>query len=111
MSDRSSPPERTVQILVEGRVQGVGFRAFVEREAMALGLVGWVRNRRTAAVEAVLAGPSSAIDRALTRIATGPAASRVDMLKVTADVQDASLGTHDGFRGAADRLSAASTPP
>ena len=44
-------------IVVRGRVQGVGFRAFVEDEARQRGLQGWVRNRRDGSVEAVFAGP------------------------------------------------------
>ena len=47
---------RAVHVVITGRVQGVGFRAFVEREAEALRLDGWVRNRRDGTVEAVFAG-------------------------------------------------------
>ena len=43
-------------VIVHGRVQGVGFRAFVEHEALRRGLEGWVRNRRDGSVEAVFAG-------------------------------------------------------
>ena len=50
---------RTVQIRIEGRVQGVGFRAFVEMNAIELELRGWVRNRRDGAVEAVFQGPDA----------------------------------------------------
>jgi acylphosphatase len=41
-------------VVVRGRVQGVGFRAFVEHHAIQRGLTGWVRNRRDGSVEAVL---------------------------------------------------------
>ena len=44
-------------IIARGRVQGVGYRAFVEDEAHRLGLRGWVRNRRDGSVEAVFSGP------------------------------------------------------
>jgi acylphosphatase len=53
---------RIVRIVVEGRVQGVGFRAFVAREAARLQLDGWVRNRRDGSVETVAMGPRSVID-------------------------------------------------
>ena len=43
-------------MIVHGRVQGVGFRAFVEHEALQRGVEGWVRNRRDGSVEAVFAG-------------------------------------------------------
>ena len=46
----------TVHVMVTGRVQGVGFRAWVEREARARRLGGWVRNRADGAVEAVFSG-------------------------------------------------------
>ena len=45
-----------VHVIVEGRVQGVGYRAFVEREARSRGLTGWVRNRSDGSVETVFAG-------------------------------------------------------
>lgn len=71
-----------VRLRIEGLVQGVGFRAFVEREARTLGLDGWVRNRRDGGVEAVIAGPPAAIEAMLQRCRRGPQSSRVDMLKV-----------------------------
>jgi acylphosphatase len=73
---------RTVRVRIEGRVQGVGFRAFVEREAAALGLEGWVRNRRDGGVETVISGPREALEKFLVRARNGPRAARVDMVKV-----------------------------
>jgi acylphosphatase len=73
---------RTVRLRIEGRVQGVGFRAFVEREALARGLDGWVRNRRDGGVEAVASGSASAVDQLIARCREGPAASNVAMVKV-----------------------------
>jgi acylphosphatase len=73
---------RTVRLRIEGRVQGVGFRAFVEREALARGLDGWVRNRRDGGVEAVASGPASEIDELIGRCGQGPPASKVAMVKV-----------------------------
>ncbi len=67
---------RSVHVIVRGRVQGVGFRAFVERTATGLGLDGWVRNRRDGTVEAVFAGPESEIQYMLMELGAGsPAAS------------------------------------
>ena len=48
-------------VIVLGRVQGVGYRAWTEREAQARGLQGWVRNRHDGTVEAVFAGPADAV--------------------------------------------------
>ncbi len=88
---------RTVQILVEGRVQGVGFRAWIGQAAQARGLTGWVRNRRTGAVEALLAGDDAGVAALLAQCRLGPPAARVDALYTIADVDDDSLGSFTGF--------------
>lgn len=72
---------RTVRLRIEGRVQGVGYRAFVERAAVAHGLDGWVRNRRDGGVEAVVSGPAAAVEALIGRCRAGPPAARVDMLR------------------------------
>jgi acylphosphatase len=74
--------ERTVRLRIEGRVQGVGYRMFVERNAAALGLDGWVRNRRDGGVEAVVSGASNIIDELIVRCRAGPPAARVDRVEV-----------------------------
>jgi acylphosphatase len=63
-------------------VQGVGYRMFVERTAVALGLDGWVRNRRDGGVEAVVSGTGDAIDEIIARCKAGPPAARVDRVEV-----------------------------
>jgi acylphosphatase len=68
---------RSVHVVITGRVQGVGFRAFVEREAEALRLDGWVRNRRDGTVEAVFAGDESEIQHILMELNAGPPAAAV----------------------------------
>ena len=77
--------ERTVRLRIEGRVQGVGYRVFVERNAIALGLDGWVRNRRDGGVEAVVSGSIDAVDELIARCRAGPPASRVDRVEVLAE--------------------------
>ena len=67
-------------IVLRGRVQGVGFRAFVEREALRRGLAGWVRNRRDGAVEALFAGDPAVVADMIEACRRGPRASRVDVL-------------------------------
>jgi acylphosphatase len=67
-------------ILVRGRVQGVGYRAFVEHEALARGLPGWVRNRRDGTVEAVIAGDAGIVADMLEACQRGPYAARVDSI-------------------------------
>jgi acylphosphatase len=73
---------RTVHLRIEGRVQGVGYRAFVEMRAAELGLSGWVRNRRDGSVEAVVQGPNAAVDAMLDRCRSGPPGARVDRVEV-----------------------------
>ena len=63
---------------VTGHVQGVGFRYFVLREAMALGLDGWVANTRDGAVRCVAEGTRDGLERLLERLNEGPAAAAVD---------------------------------
>ena len=65
-------------VVVRGRVQGVGFRAFVEREALRRGLEGWVRNCRDGSVEAVFAGEPAAVADMIEACRRGPRLSRVD---------------------------------
>ena len=75
-------------VVVRGRVQGVGYRAFVEDEALRLGLEGWVRNRRDGTVEAVFCGADDAVERIIAACRRGPPAARVEAVDVTeADVE------------------------
>jgi acylphosphatase len=77
MTDR-----RFVHVTVHGRVQGVGFRAWIEREARTRALDGWVRNREDGTVEAVFAGASTAIDAMLDACRRGPRGARVERVEV-----------------------------
>ena len=73
--------ERSVQarrFLVRGRVQGVGFRWFVEREARLLGVAGWVRNNTDGAVEVLAQGSREQLSNLRVRLLQGPRAARVD---------------------------------
>jgi acylphosphatase len=73
---------RTVHARITGMVQGVGYRAFVERMAARLGLSGWVRNRRDGSVEAVFLGESTAIEAILAACRNGPRMAQVDNVAV-----------------------------
>jgi acylphosphatase len=65
-------------VVFRGRVQGVGFRAFVEDEAARTGVEGWVRNRRDGTVEAVFAGDAKAVEDTIAACRKGSYAARVD---------------------------------
>lgn len=62
---------------IEGRVQGVGFRYFVQREATRLGLNGWVRNLRSGGVQLVAEGPKSDLNSLLAIVRKGPPMAQV----------------------------------
>ncbi|KWV57241.1 acylphosphatase [Bradyrhizobium macuxiense] len=64
-------------VTVTGRVQGVGYRAWVEEQATSRSLEGWVRNRRDGAVEAVFSGPEDVVADMLTSCRRGPISARV----------------------------------
>lgn len=67
-------------VVVRGRVQGVYFRAFIEEEALKLGVEGWVRNRRDGSVEALFVGPAEKVEAMIAISRRGSPASRVDAL-------------------------------
>lgn len=71
-----------VHAMIRGRVQGVGYRAWVATTAQASGLEGWVRNRRDGSVEAVLAGGEAVVADTIKACHRGPAAARVDAVVV-----------------------------
>jgi acylphosphatase len=67
-----------VRVTIRGRVQGVGYRYWLEQQAVARGLEGWVRNRRDGSVEALFAGPADAVSAMIASCRRGPASARVD---------------------------------
>jgi acylphosphatase len=69
------------RIVVRGRVQGVGYRAWAEDTAILNGLDGWVRNRRDGAVEALFAGQPAAVDAMIEACRRGPPSARVEALE------------------------------
>ncbi len=80
--DVERPSEITKHYLISGRVQGVGFRAFTERSARLLGLMGWVRNLEDGRVEAVATGGMDLLQEFEMRLRQGPSHGRVDALVV-----------------------------
>ena len=69
-----------VHVTIRGRVQGVGYRAWVEDQATLNGLEGWVRNRQDGSVEAVFAGPAQDVADTIALCRKGPPACRVDQV-------------------------------
>ena len=79
------------RIVVRGRVQGVGYRFATVDAATALGVAGWVRNRRDGTVEAWVQGDDAAVERAIDWARRGPASARVERLDVDEVAPDASI--------------------
>jgi acylphosphatase len=72
-----------VRVIIEGRVQGVGFRFWTERLAAEHHISGWVRNRGDGAVEALFCGRTDDVAAMLARCQRGPSAARVAAVKVS----------------------------
>jgi acylphosphatase len=73
---------RTVSVKIEGRVQGVFYRAWTKETARALGLNGWVRNASDGSVEAVFSGPAAKVDSMLKLCEDGAPDARVTNIEV-----------------------------
>jgi acylphosphatase len=80
------------KLLIHGRVQGVFYRGWSAETARALGLRGWVRNRRDGSVEMLLAGDESVVNRMIERCREGPPAARVERIDVEESTDEAPAG-------------------
>jgi acylphosphatase len=85
---------RTVHLLIAGRVQGVGYRMWMQHEALIRGVNGWVRNRHGGAVEAVLSGDGDAVEAVVDACWAGPPSCEV----AAVDVTDSTAPAPPGFR-------------
>lgn len=92
MTTNPQPEILARRFLVRGRVQGVGFRWFVEREAHILGISGWVRNNPDSSVEVFAMGTRDQLAGLSSRLHQGPRAARVD------DVQESEAPPTPGLR-------------
>lgn len=79
-------------MVIHGRVQGVFFRDSTRERACAHGVSGWVSNRHDGAVEAVLEGPSDAVDRVLRFLETGPPRAQVRRVEVSEEAPEGLSG-------------------
>ncbi|MFO0993065.1 MAG: acylphosphatase [Hyphomicrobiales bacterium] len=70
-----------LHLLIEGRVQGVGYRQWFAGEARSLGLTGWVRNRSDGRVEASVSGPADLVERLFTAAQRGPRSAAVSRIE------------------------------
>ena len=82
------------RIIIAGRVQGVGFRAFLMIEAERRKIRGWVRNRRDGTVEALLIARSESIEAMIDACRRGPSLARVTHVAREQTCDDGTLGFH-----------------
>ena len=85
------PPTLTRHLRITGRVQGVGYRWSLARQARALGVTGWVRNRLDGSVEALAHGPAPAVLALIDWAHRGPELARVEGVHATPVQADAPL--------------------
>jgi len=85
MVGKAQQATRTVTVKIEGRVQGVYYRAWTDQTARELGLDGWVRNASDGSVEAVFSGPAGQVAEMLRRCADGPRDAKVSAVTITVE--------------------------
>lgn len=74
--------DKSVKAIIQGRVQRVGYRDWADRQARALGLCGYVRNRRDGSVELVVAGSIENVERMLNLCRQGPRLAEVQDIEI-----------------------------
>lgn len=87
----------TRHLLIRGRVQGVGFRNYIEYKTQQLGVCGWIRNRSDGSVEAVFQGPATAVDAMIEWARRGPRAAQVSSVEVGEAAGDGLTGDYTRF--------------
>lgn len=85
---------KQAHIFISGYVHGVGFRRFIQKEAKALGLNGWVRNLHDRRVEALVQGEKEKIDKLVKKCESGPMMAQVNSINLKIQEIDQLL---DGF--------------
>jgi len=85
-------PTTSLVLRIRGKVQGVGYRAAAQAEALRLGLRGWVRNRADGSVEALIAGEEYAVERFVEWSRSGPPVAQVNEVACSPAAEEAPAG-------------------
>ncbi len=80
------------RVIVHGRVQGVGFRVTLRRQALRAQVAGWARNRPDGTVEAVFEGEDVAVERLVALCHEGPRGARVERVEVYVEAPELVTG-------------------
>jgi len=80
--------EKIVHIFLSGRVQGVGFRAFIRENAHRFGIKGWAKNLNDGRVEAVFSGPEEKVDKLVELVKKGPRFGKVKNIEIKNDIDE-----------------------
>lgn len=85
---------KRVHLIISGFVQGIGYRAWIKREATKLGITGWVKNREDGEVEAICEGKPESIEALINLAKQGPLLSQINQVEVK---WEASRGEYASF--------------
>lgn len=85
--------EKIIRLMISGRVQGVGYRAWLSAEARNRKISGWVRNRKDGSVEAVFCGPRENVDMLVNACYVGPPVARVSKIRIFPHTERPASGT------------------
>ena len=77
--------EKSVRVVIEGRVQGVWYRGWTIENAKRLDLIGWVRNKKNGSVEALFSGESAKVDEMINACWNGPISAEVSFVVFETD--------------------------
>lgn len=92
----AAPPVR--RLVVQGKVQGVGFRWFVRERARRLGVAGWVRNEHDGTVQVFVGGPVSLVARFLDELHIGPPGAVIESIREVELIESDGASTPDGSK-------------
>jgi len=80
--------KKTVHIFLFGRVQGVGFRAFIRKNASKSGIKGWAKNLNDGRVEAVFSGSEEEVNKLIELVKEGPRFAKVNNIEIKEDINN-----------------------